>query len=291
MAGRKLILWQHGKEQRAIMVVTDTIVALMNKVPDPVATLFRSETFGARLLRPLVNRLVPRNPTWVVVRSGEARGLHLLIDPQHEKFYWSGTHELVLQQVIARILKPGMTFWDIGANIGFFTLLASRYVGEAGQVHAFEPMDQNRERLLAAVAVNRCNNITIHNCALAAIRGEALLHAHASPLMWTLVPNRGQQKGQMVTCATLDDLALSVPLPDLIKIDVEGAELGVLCGGVQFLATAKPCLLVEFSDAVLPTKARELLSFYTFTRLTPQHWLLADEIALADKVCRQYVTE
>src|SRR2546427_4129523 len=129
------------------MIITDTVVALMNRTPDPLAALFRSDTLGARLLRPLINRFVPMGLTWVVVRSGTVRGLHLLIDPQHEKFYWSGTHEPPLQQTIVRILRPGMSFWDIGANIGFFTLLASRCVDDAGHVHAFDPMAQNRARL------------------------------------------------------------------------------------------------------------------------------------------------
>ena len=256
------------------MVVAEKIVAVLNNVPGPVAASFRNDTLLARALRPLVNRLVPPGPTPIVVRSGPGAGLHLLIYPRSEKYYWTGTHEMPVQQALVSILKPGMTFWDIGSHIGFFTLLASRCVGAAGHVHAFEPMDQNRARLLAGVQRNGYKNIVVHDCAVAAASGEAVLHAHQSSLMWTLVPEQVSQGGLTVRCCTLDECALAAPPPDLIKIDAEGAEVDVLRGGVNFLTAMRPSLIVEFSDDILLAEARKLLSFYTFERLAPRHWLV-----------------
>ena len=256
------------------MVVAEKIVAVLNNTPGPVAASFRNDTLLARALRPLVNRLVPPGPTPIVVRSGPGAGLHLLIYPRSEKYYWTGTHEMPVQQALVSILKPGMTFWDIGSHIGFFTLLASRCVGAAGHVHAFEPMDQNRARLLDGVQQNGGKNITVHDCALAATSGEAILYSHGASPMWTLIPERGLRGGLTVRCCTLDECLRSVPPPDLIKIDAEGAEVDVLRGGLNFLTARRPSLIVEFSDEILLAEARKLLSFYTFERLAPRHWLM-----------------
>src|SRR3989442_1481803 len=84
------------------------------------------------------------------------------------------------------------------------------------------------DTLLAGVQQNGCETITVHDCALAATSGEAVLYPHGSSLMWTLIPERGSRGGLTVRCCTLDECGLSVPPPDLIKIDTEGAEVDVL---------------------------------------------------------------
>jgi len=120
-------------------------------VPAPVARLFTTDSRASKLLRPLVNRFAPQGLTWVEVRSGGAHGISLLIDAQKEKFLWTGLHEPAVQRALAEQLRPGMTFWDVGAHVGFFTVLAARLVGEGGHVHAFEPVEENQRRLRAAV--------------------------------------------------------------------------------------------------------------------------------------------
>ena len=256
------------------MAAGTKIVAIMNVIPPSIAASLRSNTFGAMVLRPLVNRLVPEAPTPIVVRSGLGKGLRLLIYPRSEKYYWSGTHETAVQQAVASILRPGMRFWDVGAHIGFFTLLGSRFVGDSGQVHSFEPMPRNRQRLAASIGMNDLENITVHDVALSATGGEAVLHAHKSSTMWTLMRERGEEQGLCVRCCTLDELARSVAPPHLIKVDVEGAEVDVLRGGLGLLSSARPRLIIEFSDDTLLAEARSLLPSYTFERLAAHHWLL-----------------
>ena len=256
------------------MLPARTVVTLLNVVPGPVAAWFRHDALIARALRPVVRRLVPARPTWAVVRSGVARGLYLLIDPRNEKYYWSGTHEVAVQQALAGLLRSGMTFWDVGAHIGFFSFFASRALGPSGRVHAFEPMERNRARLAAGVVKNRSANVTVHDFALSARFERAMLRAHASSLMWTLVPERGEAEGLSVQCRTLDDCADAIGPPDVIKIDAEGAEVDVLRGGSRLLSTRRPILLVEFSDDVLLDEARKLLPFYAFERLGTRHFLL-----------------
>jgi FkbM family methyltransferase len=262
------------KDKVAIMVPARTIVTLLNAVPAPIAAWFRHDALIARALRPVVRRLVPARPTWAVVRSGVARGLYLLIDPRNEKYYWSGTHEVAVQRALAGLLRPGMTFWDVGAHIGFFSLFASRALGPTGRVHAFEPMERNRGRLAAGIEKNRFANVTVHDFALSARFERTMLRAYASSLMWTLVPERGEAEGVTIQCRTLDDCTNAFGAPDVIKIDAEGAEVDVLRGGRRLLSTRRPLLLVEFSDDVLLEEARKLLPFYAFERLGARHFLL-----------------
>src|SRR5207253_1278970 len=103
--------------------------------------------------------------------------------------------------------------------------------------------------------------VVVLDWALAAISGSAVLHAHSSTLMWTLIDDLGQGEGQLVSGHTLDDAAQSVPPPHLIKVDVEGAELEVLRGGATFLARQKPTLIVEFSNPELLIGAQHLLPY------------------------------
>ena len=162
-----------------------------------------------------------------------------------------------------------MTFWDVGAHVGFFTALGARLVGEQGSVHAFEPVDENRRRLEAAVERNGCANVIVHPVALSATAGEAFIHAHEASAMWSLA---GEGEGVPVQTETLDSIRL--PAPDMVKIDAEGVELEVLRGGKELLSGVRPALLVEFTTTELVEQARVLLPGYRFEHLDGNHWLL-----------------
>jgi FkbM family methyltransferase len=221
-----------------------------------------------------MNRLLPRGPTEVTIRSGPARGLRIVIDAQREKFYWTGNHEPHVQRELTRVLEPGMTFWDIGAHAGFFTMLASRAVGEPGAVHAFEPQPDNRSRLFDTVERNHAGNVTVHGFALSETRGEAVLHGRQASATWSLVERRGENGGVRVQCRTLDEVSQFVRAPDVIKIDVEGAELSVLQGGCRLLRHQHPVVIVEFMNEDVLAKAKRLLPDFEFTLLGKNHWLL-----------------
>ncbi|MGI8550437.1 MAG: FkbM family methyltransferase [Dehalococcoidia bacterium] len=249
-------------------------MALVNAMPPQVASQLQSERQLTRVLRPVVNRLLPQNPTPIVVRAGPAEGLRLVIFPWQEKYYWTGMHEVPVQRALARILRPGMIFWDVGAHIGLMSLIAARLVGEMGRVHAFEPMNENRARLLASIDLNGFDNITVQDKAMAATCGSTILFSNRASTMWTLVPARGEENGVVVDCLTLDEYACHNRTPDLIKIDAEGAEVDVLRGGERLLCDQRPAVVVEFSNYLLLNEARTLFPFYRFQRLSGYHWLL-----------------
>ena len=71
-----------------------------------------------------------------------------------ERNYYFGTHELDVQSILSKVVRPGMRVWNIGAHIGFFTLILSRLVGPEGGVIAFEPNPEVRKRLVEYLSLN-----------------------------------------------------------------------------------------------------------------------------------------
>jgi FkbM family methyltransferase len=253
--------------------VSAAVVRLVEAVPAPVASSFRSSSRAARVARPLLNRLLPAQTTEVAVRSGPAQGIRLVVLPRREKYYWTGAYEPGVQDALVRLLRPGMTVWDVGAHIGFFSLLAARLVGPDGVVHAFEPMSANRERLQAAVALNGAANVVVRDRAVSATPGRADLHGHEHTTMWSLLETG--RRGEPVEVVTLDLLAGELGSPQLVKIDAEGAEVDVLRGGETLLGgQVKPALLVEFTDERALAAGRGLVTGYDFEPLGGNHWLL-----------------
>ncbi len=247
----------------------------MNAVPASVAARFDPFARLSRVLRPLVNALLPAAPTTITVRSGPARGTRLRIDPRHEKFYWTGIHEVGVQETFVRLLRSGATVWDVGAHIGFFTALAARCVGPGGHVHAFEPLPANRIRLLETIELNGLGAVEVHPTAVASRAGTRQLYWHSSTAMWGLVERANVQHIE-VPCVTLDGLLAerSFGIPALVKVDVEGAELEVLRGGLRLITETSAVLVVEFTDAGVVAEARSLFPGHAFEALSDRHWLL-----------------
>lgn len=152
-------------------------------------------------------------------------------------------------------LRPGMVVLDLGANIGQYTLLAAKRVGDQGRVYAFEPATAEYRKLAANVARNRFRNVVIEKRAVGAEPGTALLHTCADGygLYHSLgSPIRGGRgASEEVPVTTLDVFAAERELErvDLVKMDIEGAELAALRGGRDlFSRTDAPVIVCEFSE-------------------------------------------
>jgi FkbM family methyltransferase len=257
------------------MDLTVRIASLGDKLPSVISRQLRSDSRLTRAIRPLVNIMLPNEPRIVTVIDGPAKGHKLMIFPREEKYYWTGLHEPHVQAAIAQYLRSGDSFWDIGAHIGFMSMIAAKSVGRSGEVHAFEPMTANRERLRRSIEANSYINIEIHAEAIGVLDGEAVLHSHGASLMWSLQEKDQGSDGEIVPCLTLESVAMQLEtIPTLIKIDTEGVELDVLKGGIGFLREHHPIIIVEFTDEERLEAARHLLTDYAFSSLAANHWLL-----------------
>lgn len=150
---------------------------------------------------------------------------------------WLGTYEAPLQRLLADALRPGDVFYDIGANVGFFSLLASQRVG-AGRVIAFEPLPANLELLRRNLALNGADNVSIVDAAVADTSGRARFTVGGSASQGALA-----DEGIEVAVVALDELDL--PPPTVMKIDVEGAESRVLAGAVRLLTHHRPVIFLS----------------------------------------------
>jgi hypothetical protein len=108
----------------------------------------------ANLIRYSLNLAAPIGLSEVTVAAGDAKGTNLILDLKTEKDYWLGTYEPELQEAIVNLVNPGDTIYDIGANIGFMTLLFARRTGPQGHVYAFEALPENAARLNSNIEIN-----------------------------------------------------------------------------------------------------------------------------------------
>ena len=174
--------------------------------------------------------------------------------------YYQGFSEPQTARFVMRFLRPGMTFIDIGAHVGEYTLLAAQAVGEAGEVHSFEPNPQIFGLLRENVCLNGFSNVRLLNHAVSDRDGHANFKIFSEPSISRLdhgssqkTPLQPQDLVNTVTVPTLRlDTYLGSPLRrvDLIKVDVEGAEQLVFLGATNLLSLPSahaPVWIFEFS--------------------------------------------
>jgi FkbM family methyltransferase len=196
--------------------------------------------FGKLIREPL--RLVPKMKPLPVL-SGHLRGMRWLSTAATHGC-WLGIYEADLQQQLAAELHEGSVFYDVGANVGFFTLLAARAVGPTGRVFAFEPLPRNVELLQRHIAINHIRNAILFPAAVADAAGAGRISTNNSPSQGSLVADGSGTDVEMVT---LDGLLASQAIapPTVIKIDVEGAESRVLGGARHILSTYLPKIFLS----------------------------------------------
>lgn len=170
---------------------------------------------------------------------------------------WLGIYEREAQAVFRARIGKGAVVFDIGANVGFFTLLASKIAGPGGAVYSFEPLPRNVDYLRRHVAANHAANVLVLPVAVSARSGTARLGLASNPSMGRLA-DAGEVE---VRCESLDELVGSggLPLPDFVKIDVEGAELDVLHGGAALLQRHRPAMLLSTHGARMHEQCCALL--------------------------------
>jgi FkbM family methyltransferase len=186
-----------------------------------------------------------RRPIFVTPSAG----LKYLFKPMHR------TDDALLRNA-AELIEPGQTVWDIGANIGLFTIAAAFRVGAAGKVLALEPDTWLVELLRRSAAAQPPMSGEITIIPAAAV-GEVSVRdfsiARRARAANALSGHGGSQMGgvaemQKVVCLSLDWLLTRTFAPDLVKIDVEGAELEVLDGAREILSTIRPTILCEVNE-------------------------------------------
>lgn len=220
----------------------------------------------ARLARRTLNTAAPGGLSEVIVAAGVLQGMRMQLDLQSEKDYWLGTYEEDLQSAARRIIQTGMVVYDVGANIGYISLMAAKLCGQAGRVFAFEALPKNAERLASNVGLNGlCDRVTLVQAAVTGQTGEIAFLTHASGAMGKVSGSAGreEQYGETLRVAAiaLDDYVFQSghPAPQVVKMDIEGGEGLALRGMSRLLRENRPTLLIELHGQDAARQVWEIL--------------------------------
>jgi FkbM family methyltransferase len=218
-----------------------------------------------RLVHGLSHRILPSDhKVWAQIEAGPATGLWLQVNPRVAEGFIRGAGESETQRFISERLHPGMVFFDLGANIGLFTLLAARLVGAGGRVFSFEPDRENAARLRENVERNNFSNVTIVEAGVWSMTGELdfVPGPTSSPdrACGKFIAGGNGMEGVATHCVSLDDFVRDAPTPDAIKCDVEGAEIEALQGAEKLLNRHHPWIVCETHSPENNRGARELLA-------------------------------
>ncbi|WP_108246774.1 FkbM family methyltransferase [Muricauda brasiliensis] len=171
------------------------------------------------------------------------------------ELYWGNPMEYEYTSIFMELIKCVGTFWDVGANIGYYSILACAYNSKI-KVSAFEPSNGPKHYLYENIAINQMNNqIRVHPQALSSESGNIAFYEVVNPKFPHILNlsgehNLGTKRGLnskkvIVESVQIDEVRNEGRPVDLIKIDVEGAEFMVLKGGMQLLKKDRPIIICE----------------------------------------------
>jgi FkbM family methyltransferase len=198
-----------------------------------------NQTVVGRALRGML-RLVPFEAR-VPVLQGRLRGAWWIVGSATHGC-WLGSYEREKQEAFSAALAQGAIVYDVGANVGFYTLLASRAVGSRGRVFAFEPLPRNLGYLRRHLTLNGISNATVVASAVADRVGTTGFTEGQNP-----------STGRVTATAVLQVPAVSLdafvyeqgqPAPAVVKMDIEGGEAAALRGAARLLREARPVLFL-----------------------------------------------
>jgi len=206
------------------------------------------------------------------VLSGPARGLRFKLDllQRMESAYAKGTYDKRILARLRTLCRPGWVAWDCGTYLGFYTVFLSRLVGPAGRVVAIEPDSRNMARTRENAGLNSCNNVTFLNAAIGGAVGRVEfirtnntnshlpgMYVGASTSEYSRIVQ--EEEHTQVECFTLDSLLSlrGLPAPNLIKLDIEGAERDALGHAARMAADCQPLIVLELHNPECDAKAWE----------------------------------
>ena len=211
---------------------------------------------GARAVAHTIRKRLPADDAvWVDDFDGDLRFHCHLDEHMANQVYWRGSYSWSQLRVLDTLLSPAMTFVDVGANQGEFSLFAAKRL-TSGHVFAFEPMSEMFRRLNRNVEANSFSNVTTVQKGLWDDVADRVIYMSADAFddgtrhegLGTLFPDTKRQAAiETIHTTTMDAFVgeREVSRVDVIKIDIEGAELRALQGASETVARFRPTILVE----------------------------------------------
>lgn len=261
----------------------DYLIGLIRRMAHTVIPNGSSPVIYRRLILSLYKLLVYDSEAQVVtVKKGILAGMKKYGPFAAGDFDFAlGQYEPEVMTALCEFCRPGMTVFDIGANAGYITMLLAKLVGDSGHVHAFEPIPQNVRCLLTTLRINALNNVTVHEMAVSNQPGKVLMQFDGvfDGFASLMHGGHGYYQNQpantiSVTAVTLDQFCRDVGVIkiDLIKMDIEGAEMLALAGMSRILAVQQPVVIIEFWGAENIIEGTRLLKSQGYSVKTLSAW-------------------
>lgn len=223
-------------------------------VPPPVKRFVHRSRLLDGWTRSAFARLVGFDGTEARIEEGPMRGLRLAVSAHVSHAHIAGSYERETQDALDELLKPGMVCYDLGASIGYFSLLMAR---RARIVYAFEPAPHAAAELERQARTNGFAHIRPVRSPVSDARGPVTFALTDVAYGSSIVEGSSRWPTLTLEATTLDEFVAEHEPPDLIKIDVEGAEGRVLRGGQTVLERCRPIICCELHSE---TAAQEVLA-------------------------------
>ena len=173
-----------------------------------------------------------------------------------------GTYEPKNVEAIQKTVRENDVAYDVGAHVGYFTVLMGDIVGSEGKVIAFEPRGLNLGYLQKHVSVNNCENIKIISKALGDHSGHAMLETRTGSGTG-YVSDTGDEEIEITSIDELVDSG-ALPPPNFLKIDVEGGEMAVLRGAKSVIERQRPRMILATHGDAIDAECRALLREWNY---------------------------
>ena len=200
-------------------------------------------------------RLIPASAA-VPILQGPLRGRRWIAGSATHGC-WLGSYEFETQKAFAGLVRSGDVVYDLGANVGFYSLLGARLAGDAGMVYSFEPLPRNLGYLRKHVAMNRLKNCFVIEAAVADFEGEMRFESSDEPTTAHLSAG-GDVAVRVVRLDSLVERGEIRP-PQVMKIDVECSEVKALEGAVETIEKFRPRILLATHNRELHAECVEFL--------------------------------
>ena len=221
----------------------------------------------------------------VAIRSGYARGMKWRRYHRYVNGYWLGQYELEIQAALVRELKTGAVFFDVGANAGFFTLIAASKVGRSGKCVAFDPDDENVASISEQCYLNGLSSVVVVNEAVSDLVGDAwFARPHSGALTGHLCDHRLNDESVKVPTTTLDAAASKYGMPDFIKMDIEDAEGKAFLGAAMLLRKRAATWLIEIHSLTSEVDVRTAFANTGYELLSVSGHRLAEGSGLPNHI-------
>lgn len=222
-------------------------------LPDSINQNFYKNPALSKIIRGTLNRAVSEGKNRVEIAAGGNEGLEMFLELKSEKEYWLGTYESDLQKAASALIEVDQIIYDIGANIGYLSLMFAKQTGPGGHVYAFEALPGNVDRLKENIEVNGYQErVTVVNAAVTDRSGEVEFLIGPSSAMGKVQGSAGRHSFDYQEKISIEGISIDeyvelsgIPFPNIIKLDIEGGETLALRGMEKILMNVKPIVLLE----------------------------------------------